>query len=47
MAVIPLLIKEKTLESSYTKHDQLYKELISNFFEEFRRMIDWKQRRKN
>ena len=35
MAVMPTLIKEKPLESSYTKHDQLYKELIHNFFEEF------------
>ncbi|GAA4068504.1 hypothetical protein [Amphibacillus indicireducens] len=35
MAVMPTLIKENPLESSYTKHDQLYKELIDTFFEEF------------
>ncbi|NMA65270.1 MAG: hypothetical protein GX957_03390 [Clostridiaceae bacterium] len=32
---MPTLIKENPLESSYTKHDQLYKELIDTFFEEF------------
>ena len=35
MATTPLLIKEKPQESTYTKHDQLYKELIGTFFEEF------------
>lgn len=35
MAALPLLIKEKPPESAYTKHDQLYKELINTFFQEF------------
>lgn len=35
MASPPLLIKEKPQEPTYTKHDQLHKELIKTFFEEF------------
>src|SRR5699024_9545129 len=32
---MPLLIKEESPTSIYTKHDQLFKELINTFFEEF------------
>jgi len=35
MAAMPLLIKETPPESPHIKHDQLYKELISTFFQEF------------
>lgn len=35
MAVMPLLIKETPPESPHTKHDQLYKELINTFLQEF------------
>lgn len=35
MAALPELIKENPPEQTYTKHDQLYKELISTFFKEF------------
>ena len=35
MAAMPLLIKEDSSQSTYTKHDQLFKELINTFFEEF------------
>ena len=36
MATMPLLIKEKPpARSTYRKHDQLYKALITTFFEEF------------
>lgn len=32
---MPQLIKETTPTSAYTKHDQLHKELIGTFFQEF------------
>ena len=35
MAAMPELIKENLSEQTYTKHDQLYKELINTFFKEF------------
>ena len=36
MATLPLLIQEKPPSRlTYTKHDQLYKELIQTFFQEF------------
>src|SRR5690625_3285679 len=35
MSAMPLLIKETPPESPHIKHDQLYKELISTFFQEF------------
>jgi len=35
MAAMPLLIKEDSPQPTYTKHDQLFKELINTFFEEF------------
>ncbi|WP_440897466.1 Rpn family recombination-promoting nuclease/putative transposase [Amphibacillus sp. Q70] len=35
MAAMPVLIKEKPPESTHTKHDQLYKELINTFLKEF------------
>lgn len=35
MAAMPQLIQETTPTSAYTKHDQLHKELISTFFQEF------------
>lgn len=35
MVALPLLIKENTPKLIYTKHDQLHKELINTFFQEF------------
>src|SRR5699024_11355441 len=35
MAAMPLLIKEDPPKPAYTKHDQLFKELINTFFKEF------------
>ena len=35
MAAMPQLIKETPPESTYTKHDQMFKQLLSTFFEEF------------
>ncbi|WP_156857335.1 transposase [Oceanobacillus sp. AG] len=35
MAALPQLIKEEPSKSTYTKHDQLYKDLIKTFFKEF------------
>lgn len=32
MAAMPLLVKEKPPRPTYTKHVQLYKELIHTFF---------------
>src|SRR5699024_2281303 len=35
MAAMPLLIKEDSFKTTYTKHDQLFKELINTFIKEF------------
>ncbi|WP_371817503.1 Rpn family recombination-promoting nuclease/putative transposase [Virgibacillus sp. MSJ-26] len=35
MAAMPLLIKEDSSKTTYTKHDQLFKELINTFIKEF------------